>query len=157
MPEESEFAETVDYIAITRLQSAYADVVNRRAWVEFDDLFLADATVALDLVDRPALQLVGPAEVGAFIGRALEEYSLFEFVILNMTVDLWPGSDRDAAIARIFMCEIRAAKADNQRSTAFGVYFDRYQRTPAGWRIASRRYRSLARFPDGVVLPPPEW
>ena len=35
-------AETVDYVAIQRLQAAYADVVNRRAWPELADLFRPD-------------------------------------------------------------------------------------------------------------------
>ncbi len=37
-----------DYVAIRRLQNAYADVVTRRAWTELDDLFLTDALVEVD-------------------------------------------------------------------------------------------------------------
>ncbi len=36
-------ADALDYLAITRLQAAYADVVTRRAWRELERLFLPDA------------------------------------------------------------------------------------------------------------------
>ena len=45
--------ETIDYVAITRLQSAYADVVNRRAWHEFDDLFRPGAPLDYHYRDVP--------------------------------------------------------------------------------------------------------
>jgi hypothetical protein len=51
--------ETIDYVAITRLQAAYADVVNRRAWPELQGLFLADAVVQVDTVTNPPIKLVG--------------------------------------------------------------------------------------------------
>ncbi|MFO7592107.1 MAG: hypothetical protein R6X23_14650 [Acidimicrobiia bacterium] len=42
-PDAERIAEAVDHVAIRRLQSAYADVVSRRAWAELGDLFLPDA------------------------------------------------------------------------------------------------------------------
>ena len=41
--------QTNDYIAIRRLQDAYADVVSRRAFDELDDLFLPAAPVMIEL------------------------------------------------------------------------------------------------------------
>jgi hypothetical protein len=41
-------AETIDYIALRRLQNRYADVVTRRAWPELATLFLPDAKVVID-------------------------------------------------------------------------------------------------------------
>ena len=101
-----ETQEAVDYISITRLHSAYADVVNRRAWEEFQDLFLPDAPMRVDMVSKPAFDLTGPAELGAFIDGAIERYSFFEFVVLNARVDL-TGTDAEEARARVFMCELR--------------------------------------------------
>ena len=34
---EPELQETIDYIAVRRLQNAYADIVTRRAWAELHD------------------------------------------------------------------------------------------------------------------------
>src|SRR4051812_29970242 len=63
--------ETVDYVAIRRLQSAYADVCTRRAWKEFDGLFLPDAVVEVDRRVGEPLRFVGPHTIGDFIGDAI--------------------------------------------------------------------------------------
>jgi hypothetical protein len=159
-------SETDDAIAIDRLQRAYADAVNTRDWPALHGIFLPDASLSLDLVTRPAMSFSGPDAIGGFIGPAIERFAFFQFVILNSHVDLWPGGDHDAATARLFMCELRATRASPPadpaepgepaaRDDAFGLYRDRYERTPDGWRIAARRYRSMARFPSGDVFPLP--
>ena len=55
-------AEAVYDTGIRRLQHAYADVVNRRAWSELETLFLPDAEVVIDRRAGEPLQLVGGAE-----------------------------------------------------------------------------------------------
>ncbi len=152
-------AETVDRVAIDALQRAYADVVDRRAWADLHHLFLPDATVELDLVTRPGRTLVGPDDFAAFVGPAMARFTFFEFVILNSHVELWPDGDRSAATARLFMCELRAAEGDDgttARTDAFGLYRDRYAKVDGRWRIAARRYRSLAHFPSADVFPLPD-
>ena len=144
--------ETIDYVAITRLQSAYADVVNRRAWPEFRDLFLADAPVRVDTVTNPAVELAGPDAVGAFIGGAIERFEFFEFVTLNTVVEI----DGEAARGRVFMCELRQDRESGRFTRAFGLYRDRYQKLDGRWRFAARRYQSLARSGRGEVFPFPE-
>lgn len=152
---DDEVAATVDHIAIDRLQRAYADLVNRRAWDELAGVFARDVSITLDLVTRPAVELVGVQEFAAFIGPAMERFGFFEFVILNSHIDLWPGGDRSSATARVFMCELRTEGDERQRSDAFGLYRDGYLKTDDGWRIASRRYQSLAHFPAGDWYPLP--
>ena len=145
--------ETVDYVAIVRLQRAYADVVNRREWAELHQIFTPDATVDLDLVTRPALHMVGPEALGEFVGPAIERFDFFEFVVLNAHVELWPDGDRRAARARVFMCELRQPAGQTERDDAFGLYRDTYALVDDEWRISARRYRSLGRFPRGEILP----
>jgi hypothetical protein len=58
--DDARLTETVDYVAIRRLQSAYADVCTRRAWAEFDGLFLPDALVEVDTRVGEPLRFVGP-------------------------------------------------------------------------------------------------
>ena len=153
---DDDIGEALDHLAIDRLQRAYADVVDRRAWADLDRLFTPDAVVDLDLVTRDSLRLEGPTAVGEFIGSAIEEFSFFEFVILNSHIQLAVDGDPDQATARVFMCELRLRSGEAERSEAFGLYRDHYRRTPDGWRIAHRRYRSMARFPAAEVfaLPP---
>jgi SnoaL-like protein len=133
--------DDADYIAIRRLQDAYADVVSRRAWGELERLFLPDVTVEVDTVSSPAHTFAGPAEFVAFVGPATDRFDHFQFVILNAVAEL----DGDEASGRIFMCEIRHHAELDEWSTAYGVYQDRYRKVDGQWWFADRRYRSLAR------------
>lgn len=148
-------AEVADHHAIDRLQRAYADVVNRRAWGDLPPLFLPEATIELDLVTSPVRTIAGPEALGQFVGAALEAFSFFEFVILNSHVELLTDGDPDRATARMFMRELRLRSGETARSDVFGLYRDHYLRTPSGWRIEQRRYRSMARFPEADVFPLP--
>jgi hypothetical protein len=144
-------SDTDDVVAIWRLQSAYADIVNRRAWPELHGIFVPDATVHLDIVTSEPFTLVGPDEIGRdFIGPSIEKFDHFSFVILNTVVDV---EDETTAKGRIFMMEVRHETATNTWPNALGVYEDRYTKRDGRWWIESRRYRSLARQgPEGVVL-----
>ena len=152
----SSLVETDDVVALGRLQSSYADVVNRRDWQRLRDLFRPDATVHIDTVTAPARTLAGPEALGEFIGAAIERFDHFSFVILNTVVEL---DGTDAARGRIFMCEVRHDTASDAWSVAHGLYEDDYARTDGRWWFAARRYRSLARtgaqagvfgLPDGL-------
>jgi hypothetical protein len=147
-----ELQETIDYVAITRLQSAYADIVNRRAWPEFDELFQPDAPVSVDTVTNPVASFVGPRAVGEFIGGAIERFEFFEFVVLNAVVTI----DGDTATGRVFMCELRQERESGRFTRAFGVYRDDYARVDGKWCFARRRYQSLARSGRGEVFAFPE-
>jgi hypothetical protein len=153
---EPEVRETVDYIAIRRLQDAYADVVTRRAWDELGDLFRPDAEVSVDVrVGEPRV-MVGPDGIGTFIDRAIARFERFQFVVLGTVVDL-AGADADRATARLYMCELRQSVDDGHESVAYGVYHDDYVRHEGRWWFARRRYHSLARTaPDLAVFPFPD-
>jgi hypothetical protein len=147
--------EAVNYIAICRLQDAYADAVTRRAWAEFEEMFRPDATVRVDTVTNPAVELVGGPAVAAFIAGAIERYEFFEFVILNRRVEFPHGAGSDRASARVFTCELRQEATTGHWTNTFGVYHDRYDQTDGRWRFAQRRYQSLARTGRAVVFPFP--
>ena len=154
---EPSIQEAIDYLAVRRLQDAYADVVNRRAWAELDDLFVADAVVRVDKRDGDALDITGPAAVGVFIGGAIEQYDFFEFVILNSRVFLDAAADEmNRATARVYMNELRHARDSGRWSVAYGLYHDVYRREHDRWWFARRDYHSLARTsPDFDVFPHP--
>jgi hypothetical protein len=141
--------ETVDYVALRRLQSAYADVVTRRAWPELAELFLPDAEVTIDKRVGDPLRLQGPVAVGDFIANAIADFSFFEFVILNTTIDI----DGDRAGTRMYMLEIRQDAATRRRTNAFGLYRDEHCKVDGRWWFAGRRYQSLARSPIDETLP----
>lgn len=131
--------ETIDHVAIDRLQRRYADIVNRRAWAELEGIFVPDITVTLDLRDR-LIELVGPRAVGEFIGASIAHMDLFEFVILNSVIDI----DGDTASSRMFMWELRH-DPEAGRTNAYGLYRDRYARLDGRWWFAARLYCSVAR------------
>ena len=145
---------TDDVVAIERLQSAYADVVNRRAWAELARLFLPDAVVRIDTVTRDPFELVGPVALGGFIDGAVQRFAFFEFIRLNAHIEVDLDGDPDAARCRLFMCEVRRDVGTLDWSVAYGVYHDRYRRTADGWRFARRDYQSLTRT-GGDVAPVP--
>ncbi len=138
-------AEAVHDTGVRRLQHAYADVVNRRAWSELTGLFLADATVTIDRRVGEPLRLVGGTEVGTFIGSAIEEFEFFEFVILNAYIAFPDGPLSGTAVSRLFMCELRQSKASGRWTNAYGLYHDRYSFGSGRWWFAERQYHSLAR------------
>jgi hypothetical protein len=148
----AEVQDTVDYVAITRLQNAYADAVTRRAWSEFHDMFLSGAPVRVDTVTNPVIELAGPQELGDFIGDAVERFEFFEFVPLSTRVGLRAGGDADRATARLYICELRQDAASGRATQAFGVYQDEYRRVDGRWWFARRDYQSLARSGRGEVF-----
>jgi hypothetical protein len=150
--EDRRLQDTLDYVAITRLQNAYADAVTRRAWSEFHDMFLADAPVRVDTVTNAVIALTGPQEVGDFIGTAVERFEFFEFVPLSTRVELRAAGDPDRATARLYICELRQDAASGHSTQAFGVYQDEYRRHGGGWWFARRDYQSLARSGRGEVF-----
>ena len=160
---ELDAATSEAHATIRRLQAAYGDVVTRRAWDEFADLFAPDAVVRIDVrnPDRPPFTVDGPEAMCTFVARSLDAFAFFEFSILNTVVEVAPGDD--TATGRVYLCELRCSH-DGVWTQAFGVYHDRYVRTPDHhWRIAARQYHSLARtgptieafgFPEDALAPP---
>jgi hypothetical protein len=149
---EDALQDTIDYVEITRLQNAYADAVTRRAWAELHGLFLPDATVRVDTVTNPVIELTGPQAVGDFIGGAVERFEFFEFVPLSSRIKLRVGGDPDRATARLYICELRQDAASGHATQAFGVYQDDHRRVHGRWWFARRDYQTLARSGRGEVF-----
>ncbi|MGO9875207.1 MAG: nuclear transport factor 2 family protein [Acidimicrobiia bacterium] len=152
--------EILDYVAICRLQAAYADAVTRRAWSDLDELFLPDAPVQVDTVTSAPIELVGAAGIGNFVSGAVERFEFFELVILNVHVLADPDADSDAQRSelrsRSFTCELRQERANGHWTNAFGIYHDNLRRVGGRWRYARRRYQSLARTGRSQVFPFPQ-
>ncbi|MFL6238159.1 MAG: nuclear transport factor 2 family protein [Actinomycetes bacterium] len=145
------------YIAITRLQASYADVVTRRAWAELGPLFVPGATIHIDTVTRPPIEVVGAGALGEFIAGAIERFAFFEFVPLNTVVEVGPDG---TATGRLYMVELRQERDGGEWSNAFGLYQDRYRFDAGRWKFAHRHYQSLARkvgvqLAEVFPFPPP--
>ncbi len=153
---EPEVREAVDYLAVRRLQDAYADVVTRRAWAELHEMFRPDAELVLDTRQGEPRSFVGPAAIGEFIDASIARFEYFQFVVLGTRVVVG-SDDPDRATARLYMCELRQTAVDGRQSVAYGVYHDQYVRFESRWWFAHRQYHSLARTaPDLAVFPFPD-
>ncbi len=156
MGELSDQAE--DYLAIRRLQDAYADVVSRRAFDELHELFRPTTPV---LIELPAgtREVIGPDEFGRFVEKRIAGLEFFQFVILNSVVEHVDG-EPDRALARIHMCELRQDRAEGRVTVLYGLYRDEYARVDGRWWFAHRRFSPLALthrelevfgYPEGVA------
>jgi hypothetical protein len=144
--------DALAYIAITRMQNDYSDIVSRRAWSELDAIFEPDAKIHLDLITK-GLDFTGPGEIGSFIAGSIEQFEFFQFVILNSVVRVQDDSN---ATGRMYMSELRQHGASGGWSTIHGVYHDTYRKDSAGnWRFAARDYQSLARTGRSEIFPFP--
>ena len=148
-PDAHELRAALDELGVRRLQAAYGDAVTRRAWDEVAALFVPGCPVELDLRDGTTRRFEGGEALAGFVAGAVERFAFFEFALLNAVVDVAPSGGE--ATGRLYMWELRQDVGGGTWSDAFGLYRDRYVRTPDGWRFAERRYASLARTaPDGV-------
>ena len=136
---------TAALVAIGRLQAAYGDAVTRRSWVEVISLFEPDAVVHIDTHRREPFRLEGAGAVAGFVEHSLEQFTFFEFTILNAVVELDSGDTGDEATGRVHLCEVRR-HLDGTWTQAYGLYQDRYRRRDGAWRFEARSYSSLARF-----------
>ena len=148
-PADPGLAEVVAYVELQRLESRYADVVTRRAWGELAEIVRDDCPIVVD-VRHTRFELTGPTEYGKFMDGAIQRFSLFEFVLLNMVFRV--DAQRGVAAARVYMQEIRQNVSDRRRTDAYGVYHDRLERSEDGlWRFARRHNRSFARTAEPRV------
>ena len=134
--------DALAYLAITRLQATYADVITRRAWPELVPLFVPDCPIHVDTVSGPVLELAGPTALGEFVGGAIERFEFFEFVPLSTVVDV---NVDETARGRLYMVELRQDRETGEWTNAFGVYHDDYAMVDGRWCFAERSYQSLAR------------
>jgi hypothetical protein len=110
--------ETIDYIAVSRLHSAYADIATRRAWSELDEIFVPEIPVKVDLRDREPYVFDGRDAFRDFVSAAVDRFEFFE---------------------------LRQDHAERRWSVVYGVYHDQFRRVDDRWWYASRNYSSLAR------------
>jgi hypothetical protein len=143
--------ETIDYIAVSRLHHAYADIATRRAWDELDEIFVPEIPISIDLRDRDPYEFASRDAFKEFVSAAVDRFEFFEFVILNSRVYLEHAGDPDAAVARMYMSELRQDHAERRWTAVYGVYHDTFRRIEGQWWFVARNYSSLARPAQDIV------
>lgn len=138
-------AETVAYVAIRRLQSRYADILNCRAWDDLAEIMTPACEIVIEIFGHE-MRFTGPDEIGEFLSSSIASFDFFEFVNLNTVIEI----DAGTAGARTHIYEPRQVAADGQRFDGYGVYHDRLERDDDGrWWFTSRHYQDCT--PTGVA------
>ncbi len=137
--------ETQDYLAIQRLQRAYADVATRGAWQEVAALLTPDAGISFDTRSGRVFEIQGAEEFGAFGARMTGGFGFYEYIPLNFVVEFGDG----VAHGRSYSLEVAQDAGSGAWIEFYGVYDDDYARIDGVWRFTARRYRTYGRRTDG--------
>lgn len=134
--------DVADYLAITQLHRAYADVSTRRAWSELRQLVTSDVRFRFDLRTGTVFEFEGPDAFVEFAESMVDGFSFYEYVPLNFVFD--PVS-ADAGRGRSYSFEIGQDRTSGDVTFFYGWYRDEYARVGESWRFSRRHYASLAR------------
>lgn len=129
-PDDDLLRSVADRVEIEALRGEFSDAAMLNDYERLASLFTPDG--ALRMPDIPA-ELVGREQI-----RAFGPQRPAEFLIQTSH----PGAlriDGDTASGRTHMHELGRSR-DGRSVTNFGVYHDRYQRTPDGWKFSERVY-----------------
>jgi hypothetical protein len=138
--------DALTYLAIVRLQHAYADVATRRAWREITALATADARFSFDMRSGRPIEVVGAEAFAEFGGKSVGRFSFYEYIPLNTVVT---ASAQGSAQARAYALEVGEDRNTGEWMNFYGLYHDDYVRVDGAWRFARRRYQTLARRAGG--------
>ncbi|MFI5040796.1 MAG: nuclear transport factor 2 family protein [Acidimicrobiales bacterium] len=134
------------YVAIMRLQRAYADASTRKAWPEFAALATADARFSFDTRTGTIFEMVGLEAFVEFAAKMTAGFSFYEYVPLNFVVETHPDG---TARGRSYSFEIGQVRDTGELTSFYGWYQDEYARVDGAWRFTRRRYETLGRRTGG--------
>jgi hypothetical protein len=138
--------ETVGYIAIQRLQSAYADISTRHAWREIVSIATPDACFSFDTHSGEPFQIRGAAEFGEFGAKMTGGFTFYEYIPLNFVVTFDPDG---TARGRTYSLEVTEDAKTGDWVEFYGVYDDEYALFENEWRFSGRQYRTYGRRTAG--------
>ncbi|HEY8121029.1 MAG TPA: nuclear transport factor 2 family protein [Myxococcota bacterium] len=143
-------AEAADIAEITQAIYRYAWAIDQRDFALLDAIFLSDATLHYNFF---GLKPRSFAETKPWLEASLRIHRVTQHNMSTPRVEL---SGDEASSTTYGILAHAQERLDGTMSvvTQHGVYVDRWQRTPAGWRIASRRLDNL--FIVGRFLGPNE-
>jgi hypothetical protein len=134
--------DTLAYLAIMRLQRAYADIATRHAWQEVTSIATPDAQFTFDTHSGTLFEVEGAAEFGEFGVRMTQGFSFYEYIPLNFVVTF--ESDHNAR-GRSYSLEVTENRETGDWTEFYGVYQDEYAVFEGSWRFARRRYQTYGR------------
>jgi polyisoprenoid-binding protein YceI/ketosteroid isomerase-like protein len=124
-----------DRFEIEALRGEFTDAGMMREYERFAALFTPDGVWRIPHV---SVEFVSRGEIRAGIERLGGLWDYFVQTPHAGTIQL----DGDTAVGRSYVAELGHSR-DGTSHSNYGVYHDRYQRTPAGWKFAERVYELL--------------
>jgi hypothetical protein len=134
--------DALAYLAIERLQRAYADIATRRAWPELASLVIPDARFSFDTRSSRVIEVTGAAALGAFGARSTEHFAFYQYIPLNTVVTIGTAG---TARGRSYSLEVGEVRGTREWVEFYGFYHDDYACLDGAWRFARRRYQTLGR------------
>ena len=131
-----------DRVEIEALRGEFTDAAMMRDRARLASLFTPDGVLRMPNVP---VELTGREQIRAWGERAEGMFDYFIQTTHPGTIQL----DGDAASGRAYLQELIHLRDDSSYLN-FGVYHDRYQRTPDGWKFAERVYE--VRYLDTTAL-----
>jgi ketosteroid isomerase-like protein len=128
----SDFQAIADRVEIQALLGEFTDAVTMCDYDRVASLFTPDGAVRMPHAN---VDLVGPKEISAF---GQQRDSFVEYLVQNTSLGT-TEIHGDTASGRAYLNELIKLR-DGSSHLNYGIYHDRYQRTPEGWKFTERVY-----------------
>lgn len=139
----SDIQSSADRLEIEVLRGEFTDAVMMRDYDRLTSLFTPDGVVRIPHINA---EIVGREAIRAGVERLQGLWNYFVQTTHPGTIRL----EGDTASGRAYISELGRLR-DGSSGVNYGVYHDRYRRTPDGWRFAERVYEIL--YLDTTPLP----
>jgi hypothetical protein len=142
----------VDRLELDDLLTRYANAIDQGRWDDMVELFTDDGV--WDLSNCGGIRGT-PAEVAAWVAERVVGFDVNQHFIVNRDIRV----DGDSATGRSYFWNVMSRPGPDgapQFLSTGGYYFDRYRRTPDGWRIEERGEELTwfqGEWPQDVDLP----
>jgi SnoaL-like domain len=146
--------DTDAYVAIERLQRAYADISTRRAWKEVPSLATPDARFIFN-TKAGMFEIEGGQAFAEMSIQMADRFSFSVLTPLNSVISVGPNG---TARGRCYFLEVAEERQTGEWVEVYGVYYDEYERHEGSWLFSRREYQPYGRRTGGTLeaLPLPD-
>jgi 3-phenylpropionate/cinnamic acid dioxygenase small subunit len=147
----SDLQTLLDLRAIEMVYYRYCEVIDAKDFDRLDEVFTTDAVGDYRSSNGILQQGVAPLADRLFRGMGPgSDCGGTQHNVGNIRATI--DGDRATSRAHFYAVHAGLNACEGQRYTCWGEYGDRWVRTPAGWRIAERHYRTfLTEGPVAII------
>lgn len=138
----TDFQDIADRVQIEALRGEFTDAGMMHDYDRLASLFTQDGAVRIPHI---AAEIVSSEEIRTAAERLQGLWDYFVQTTHPGVIQL----DGDTAVGRAYVAELGRMR-DGTSRVNYGVYHDRYQRTPDGWKFTERVYE--VRYHDTTPL-----